>query len=95
MEVHLADHAPTSLANIGLFGTGSDNSNPATGRYYKSSSNLPWALNLPAKYDYTAEHIPVIEGYTHFAAWSQSSGGQYPDWYVNQSGYRNITKIFQ
>ncbi|MEI7724441.1 MAG: LruC domain-containing protein [Bacteroidota bacterium] len=95
LEVHLADHAPTSLADAALFGSGNDNSNPATGRYYKTATNLPWALNLPVKFDYTSERIPIIQGYNHFAAWSQSSGAQYTNWYINQSGYRNSTKIYQ
>ena len=95
VEIHLADHPPTSLANTGLFGTGSDDSNPLTGRYYKTSGNLPWALSLPVKFDYTSEQIPIIQGYNHFAAWSQSSGTQYTDWYLNRTGYRNSSKIFQ
>jgi LruC domain-containing protein len=94
VEIHLADHAPTSLADAALFGTGSDDSNPATGRYYKTSSNLSWALNLPVKFDYTAERIPIIQGYTNFAPWAESSGNQYTDWYSNRPGYRNNKKIF-
>ncbi|MFZ4521623.1 MAG: LruC domain-containing protein [Bacteroidales bacterium] len=95
VEIHLADHTPTSMANTGLFGTDGDNSIPGNGRYYKTSTNLPWALNFPAKFEYTDERIPIIQGYNHFATWSQSSGSQYPDWYLNQSGYRNPTKIYQ
>ena len=93
-EVHLADHAPTSLANSALFGTGNDNSNPAYGRYYKTGNNLPWALNIPVRYDYSDENIPVIQGYTHFGAWAQSSGVQFPDWYSTLSGYRENSKIY-
>ena len=93
-EIHLADFPPTSLADPGLFGTGNDDSKPAAGRYYKTSNNLPWVLNLPVKYDYTAERIPVIQGYNHFATWAQSAGVQYPDWYGNSAGYRNSGKIY-
>ena len=95
VEIHLADHLPTSLANTGLFGTGNDNSNAAAGRYYKTASNLPWALNIPVKFDYTSEHIPIIQGYSHFATWAQSAGAQYADWYTNLAGYRSSGKIYQ
>lgn len=93
-EVHLADYHPTSLADASLFGTGNDNSNPAAGRYYKTSSNLPWALNIPGRFDYTSEHTPIIQGYAHFGAWAQSAGTQYPDWYTSMPGYRNAGKIY-
>ena len=94
-EIHLADHVPTSLAGTSFFGTGSDNSNPAAGRYYKTNNNLPWALNLPSTFDYLYETVPVIQGYNHFATWAQSSGTQFPDWYSNSAGYRVSSNIFQ
>jgi LruC domain-containing protein len=93
-EIHLADFPPTSLADRHLFGTGNDDSNPAAGRYYKTSSGIPWALNLPVKFDYTTERIPVIQGYNFFADWAQSAGVQYPDWYVDKTGYRDSGNIF-
>jgi len=94
VEVHLADYPPTSLADQALFGTESDNSVPATGRYYKTSGSLPWALNLPVKYDYTQEKTAVISGYAHFSNWAQSSGAAYPDWYSNNPGFRQTDKIY-
>jgi len=92
VEIHLPDHPPTSKADITLLGTGNDNSSAATGRYYKTSSNLPWAINLPATSDYTSEHIPIIQGFTHFAAWAQSSGVQFTDWYTAKAGYEDVVK---
>ncbi len=93
-EIHLADKLPTSLANKALFGTSSDNSSIAAGRYYKTTNNLPWALNLPVTFAYTAEKFPIIEGYSYFPEWSQSAGTLYPDWYTDKSGYRQVQKIY-
>ena len=95
VEIHLADHLPSSLADISMFGTGHDNSNQAAGRYYKTTANLPWALDIPVKFDYPAEKIPIIQTYLHFPAWAQSSGSQFTDWYTNTSGYRTTSNIYQ
>lgn len=94
-EVHLADHIPTSLADPSLFGTSADQSIPSQGRYYKSAGNLPWALDIPSRFDYSVEKSPIIQGYLKFAEWSQSSGTLYPDWFTNRSGYRQPGNILQ
>ncbi|MCX6280791.1 MAG: LruC domain-containing protein [Bacteroidetes bacterium] len=94
VEIHLPDRTPTSLANQALFGTGNDNSNPSTGRYYKTSNNLPWAINLVQKFDYTWENVQVINGYLKFGSWAESGGSSYPDWYLNLSGYRDASQIY-
>ena len=95
LEIHLADYPPTSLADAGLFGTGNDDSNPSAGRYYKTSNNLPWALNLPVKFDYTPEQTPIVLGYNYFGSWAESAGAQYTNWYSNQNGYRNDPDIYR
>ena len=93
-EVHLIDFAPTSLADLSLLGTSGDYSAPAEGLYYRTVNNLPWALNLPEKFDYPKEKETLIRCYLHFADWAQSSGTEYPDWYKNASGYRNTDRIY-
>jgi len=50
VEIHLPNLAPTDLADVSLFGTYRDNSNPANGRYYKTENNLPWAIKLIEKF---------------------------------------------
>ncbi len=94
VEVHMVDHLPTSLVDFSLFGTQSDDSNPSAGRYYKTSNNLPWVLNLPVKFDYVVEKTPIIQGYNFFANWSESTGVSSTDWYTNKTGYRTKNKIF-
>ena len=94
-EVHLPDYAPTSLADMSLFGTLEDNSNPAQGRYYRTSNNAPWALSLYENFDYPIEKASILKAYLHFADWVQSAGTQYPDWYKNLPGYRSASMIYQ
>lgn len=94
-EVHLPDHAPTDLADVAIFGTSNDDSNPASGRYYKTSTNLPWAINIAESYDYSIEKAQILSAYNHFGEWAESSGQWYQDWYKDKSGYRNEDNIYQ
>jgi LruC domain-containing protein len=93
-EIHLADRIPTSLVNQSLFGTVDDDSNPASGKYYKTANNLPWAISILQGFDYPTEKTPVNEAYVHFLEWAASAGNSFTDWYSNTSGYRNSEKIY-
>ncbi len=93
-EIHLPDYPPTSLVNPLLFGTMNDNSVPATGRYYRTHNNLPWAINIYESFDYTIERAEIISAHLRFASWAQSGGTLYHDWYQNKPGYRNQAKIY-
>jgi len=94
-EVHLPDYPPTSLADVSLFGTLDDNSSVATGHYYKTVNNLPWALNINSSYSYTNETVQITSGYKYFAPWAQSGGTASTDWYLDLSGYRNAANIYK
>ncbi|MFH1160531.1 MAG: LruC domain-containing protein [bacterium] len=94
VEIHLPDYVPTSLASPSYFGMSDDNSNPATGRYYKTSGDLPWAINLPVVFDYPVEYADITQAYNHFAEWAQSGGTAFPNWYLNLPGYRNNSNIY-
>lgn len=94
IEIHLPDHIPTSLADVSYFGSGDDDSDPATGRYYKSGRNLPWGIMTPQKFDYTWEQVEIVFGHLKFGAWAESGGVQFPDWYKNLPGYRNQADIY-
>lgn len=93
-EVHLADRAPTSLADVSLLGTNADDSDPAAGRYYKSKNNLPWALHIEGSFDYPAEFSTITDAYPNFAGWSMSGGEQFSDWYTDAPGNRNAADIY-
>jgi LruC domain-containing protein len=93
-EVHLPGYAPTDLANTSYFGTGDDDTNPATGKYYKTVNNLPWAMNVPDEFSYPLEKTTVTDAHLVFGDWVQSSGTEYVDWYDDKQGYRNTGKIY-
>ncbi len=79
-EIHLVDKAPTDLMTY-EFGVSEDTSNPESGRYYKTRSNLPWGLFLLETFDYPKERTEIIEAYTNFANWAESGGSSNRDWY--------------
>lgn len=93
-EVHLPGKTPTSLHDESYFGQWFDDSNPTTGKYYQSASNLPWAIDLPVAFDYPIEKVEVTDAYLKFADWAESGGLLYPDWYEQESGYRNQSLIY-
>lgn len=94
-EVHLPDYTPTNLADISYFGQMDDNSVPANGRYYKTESQLPWAINIIESYDYTIEHAQITQGHVWFSDWAESGGTLYPDWFKNKVGYRSEANIYE
>lgn len=94
VEVHLPGSPPTSLADTDLFGTGDDDSDINSSKYYMSDSYLPWGLNIPISLDYASEKNDIRDAYLYFDSWALSQGYSYPDWYSDKSGYRNNSKIY-
>jgi LruC domain-containing protein len=93
-EVHLMDHAPTQLADMSFFGTGSDDSEPSEGRYYRSSKNYPWAIEINNSYKVPTEKTHITKSYLKFNDWVNSRGAQFQDWYSNTEwGYRDLNKL--
>jgi LruC domain-containing protein len=93
-EVHLAGQKPTDLVNNSYFGTYADATNPASGKYYQTENNLPWALDLPVSFAYPLEQVDILSAYNHFGQWAESGGTDYPDWYMNKAGYRVSSNIY-
>ncbi|NOU48774.1 MAG: LruC domain-containing protein [Bacteroidales bacterium] len=93
-EVHLKDQAPTDLVNPEFFGTWSDASVPESGLYYRSSNGLPWAVEIPVNFDYPKEVVDILVTHLKFADWAQSSGIDYPNWYMDNTGFRNQENIY-
>ena len=89
IEVHLPGKKPSARADTSKFKTGADASkdwNSATGTYtYMTANGLPWALNIPALWDYPAELVRVDAAYDNFVNWAKSGGTAYKDWYVTPS----------
>lgn len=78
-EVHLAGYNPTDKANLGLFGTGDDNSN--NGTKYLSKSNLVWGMMIPTIFNYPLEGTSILNAYPDFKAWAISGGTQNTNWH--------------
>jgi LruC domain-containing protein len=94
-EIHLPGFAPTEKADSKLFGTADDASAAASGKYYLSKENYPWAINFAGSYNYPIELKPVTEAYPRFAEWARSGGTAVIDWYSNTAaGYRDAAKIY-
>ncbi len=93
-EVHLIDKAATALVNTSYFGTFHDNSIPASNRYYVTSNNLPWAVEIPVSFDYPYEKADILTSYLKFQNWATSSGSNFADWYLDKPGYRNVDNIY-
>ena len=94
-EVHLAGEAPTSLADVSLFGTLNDDTDPNGTHTYKSSTNLPWAIHVVGGFDYPEEVTDISQAYNYFSIWAQSGGTSYETWYEDQPGYINSSDIYQ
>lgn len=94
-EIHLINQAPTSKANLALFGTGHDKSSTATGKYYKTSNGMPWALNIYSEFRYPNETKPITDAYNFFSTWAESAGSIKEDWYMSKAGYTNEEKIYK
>jgi len=93
-EIHLPNSIPTSLSNTALMGTGNDDSNISTGKYFKTKNNLPWGINIIGGFSYPIEKAPIDAAYLHFNEWAESGGTLYPQWYTNEAGNRVSTNIY-
>ncbi len=94
-EIHMIDNAPTALVNDTYFGTGHDNSDPLTDKWYLTDKYLPWAVETPSSFDYPIEKVDILSAYLKFKEWAESSGTVYNDWYLDEPGYRNDDNIYE
>ena len=93
-EIHLPGKRPTSKADATLFGIGVDATSSSSGKYYKSVTNLPWAMDIIEEIPYMQEEFDFIKGYLQFVPWAQSNGTLYTDWYKDLPGYRDNSKLY-
>jgi len=85
---------PSSKADTDVFGAGSDDSDPINNRYYMTTLNLPWAIDIPDEWDYPKEKSQIIHTYKNFKSWAESSGDQAPDWFKNREDNVNEGNIY-
>jgi len=94
-EVHVYGQPPTNAQDMSLFGTHDDasqttwdwtagNTFDTPADFYKTSTNLPWGLELITKdFRVPIEKTEIIDAYPQFKDWAESGGSVNPDWYNN------------
>ena len=93
-EIHLSGKNWTGLANTSLLGTGHDDTKLNGSKTYLTPDNLPFAINIPERFAYPIESADITTAHLKFAAWAQSGGTLFTDWYKNNSGNRNSSNIY-
>ncbi len=88
-EIHLINLPPTDLVDNSFFQTEDDESIPEQGKYYRTETRLPWAINMMHGFIIPIEGKSINMGYNKFNDWAESGGGVFSDWYKNNPGYRN------
>ena len=91
VEVHLSTGNPTDKANLGF----EYNDDRLEGEFYKTYDGLPYGINLPVAFDYPEEENSMSDVFLHFDTWAKSLDTEYTHWYLNRSGYRSASKIYQ
>jgi len=85
-EIHLPDTPLiTSSDQEDLFGTSDDASSEASGIYFKTESNLPWALHMPDEWTHPLENHTILQAYPRFGYWASSNGTDDLDWYSEEN----------
>ncbi len=93
LEIHVANRPPTSAMNTNYFGDSQDASKPAQGIYYKTASNLPWAIEIidgNGSFKNPLEKVQIIDAYGQFQNWVNSNGSSSTTWFTSP----NSTKVF-
>lgn len=85
-EVHLPDQAPTEAfdtTNLFEAGLGVDDSNPSTGKYFKTAENHPWALIVTSddEWEWPLEYVDIVTAYPEFKEFAESGGETNQTWY--------------
>ncbi len=83
-EVHLPNYPPTPAADLSLFGTQDDRSNPAATSYYRTANYHPWGLEIvlgDTQFLHPLERVSIVQAYPGFASWAESNGQTSKNWY--------------
>jgi LruC domain-containing protein len=92
LEIHLPDLPNTDLADESLFGLNDDTSDITSQRYYKTSGNLPWAIEVGVEWSYPLERVDVLDAYPQFKDWVESGGTTNESWYLPENAI--VQKVY-
>lgn len=87
IEVHLVNYPPTEKADMELFDTMDDVSNPQAGVYYicpykEKVEIMPFGINIPIlNFKIPAESVKIYDTYPDFIEWVASKGEKNVNWY--------------
>lgn len=83
-EIHVLNRRPTGAVSAAKFGTFDDKTDVAAGIFYKSKSNLPWAIEIvdgTGDFMNPMEKVDIINAYSMFSGWATSSGNLNKNWF--------------
>lgn len=93
-ELSFMNKTPTDLAGTQWFNIGHDVTNVSEGITYQGATKLPWMIRLTDDIDFIPnEKINITEAFTKFKQWAETGGTEYSDWYLNETGYRNLENM--
>ncbi|WP_256260888.1 LruC domain-containing protein [Shewanella sp. NIFS-20-20] len=86
LEIHLADQSPTEkFDTVNIMGKSVDDSDPASGKYFKTANNLPWALMLPETWAWPLERVDLLKAYPNFEEYTVSGGNSQILWFKGEN----------
>ncbi|MDG1402967.1 DUF4842 domain-containing protein, partial [Polaribacter sp.] len=56
-------------------------------------NGFPWAISIIHDFKVPKEKVAITEAYNFFSTWAESGGADFPDWYKDNPGHRNLDKI--
>jgi len=84
IEVHFPGYRPTKYASKRKFGTGHDDTDKSTDKYYQTKDNLPWAMIIPQIWEHPKEKVDLSQDYPEILDWASSRGKSKKDWYKHK-----------
>lgn len=86
-EVHLPGHSYTNKFNTDYLSAGEDVGD------FKSVDGHPWGLHIPELFEPTSEGTDITDAYHFFQNFAESGGTTNTDWYLDNPGYRDDSKL--
>ncbi|HEX3776869.1 MAG TPA: LruC domain-containing protein [Polyangiaceae bacterium] len=78
-QIHQVSYPGTDTMDQSLFGTEQDGS--TTTRHFVDRDGLPFALAVPATFQWPQEDVMISTAYPDITAWVESGGASHTDWY--------------
>ncbi len=78
-QIHQVGYAGTDTMDTSLFGTADDGS--TADRHFVDSDGLPFALSVPASFQWPTELVSISTAYPDITPWASSGGAVHADWY--------------